>query len=111
MSPRKLESPPVIPVVVLSAGMSTRMGQPKALLPVSDTDTFLTRIVRTFLEAGVDDVVVVLGHEAPRIAARLAATGLPARVVVNEQYRKRPVLVGAGRAERGRSSGWYAHCC
>ena len=103
MSPRKLESPPVIPVVVLSAGMSTRMGQPKALLPVSDTDTFLTRIVRTFLEAGVDDVVVVLGHEAPRVAARLAATGLPARVVVNEQYESgqfSSVLAGLNAVDR-----------
>ena len=68
----------VIPAVVLAAGMSTRMGRAKALLPLSETDTFVSRIVRTFLDAGVDDVVVVLGHEADAIAASLLRAGLPA---------------------------------
>ena len=59
------------------------MGRAKASLPADDRDTFLTRIVRTFLAAGVDDVVVVVGHEAEAIAAAFAASGLPARFVVN----------------------------
>ena len=42
------------------------MGRAKALLPIGD-DTFLTRIVRTFLDAGVDDVVVVVGHDEESI--------------------------------------------
>jgi len=62
------------------------MGRAKALLPIDDRDTFLSRIVRTFLEAGVDDVVVVVGHEPDAIVHSLAATGLPARVVVNREY-------------------------
>jgi molybdenum cofactor cytidylyltransferase len=77
----------VIPAVVLAAGMSTRMGRPKALLPLTDTDTFLSRIVRTFLEAGVDDVVVVLGHEADAVAVSLLTTGVAARLVINDAYR------------------------
>jgi signal transduction histidine kinase len=48
----------VIPAIVLAAGRSSRMGRPKATLPVSDSHTFLTRIVRTFLDSGVDDVIV-----------------------------------------------------
>src|SRR5439155_4108124 len=48
--------------------------------------TFLTRIVRTFLAAGVDDVVVVVGHEAESVVASFAASGLPARFVVNREY-------------------------
>lgn len=75
----------MLPAVVLAAGRSSRMGRAKALLPLG-RDTFLTHIVRTFLEAGVDDVVIVLGHEADAIAASVAASGLPARVVVNAQY-------------------------
>jgi molybdenum cofactor cytidylyltransferase len=76
----------MIPAVVLAAGRSSRMGRAKASLPADDRDTFLTRIVRTFLAAGVDDVVVVVGHEAEAIAAAFAASGLPARFVVNPNY-------------------------
>jgi molybdenum cofactor cytidylyltransferase len=77
----------VIPAIILAAGLSTRMGRPKPLLPLSDGDTFVTRIVRSFLDSGVDDVVVVLGHEADAVAARLIESGVPARFVVNEAYR------------------------
>jgi molybdenum cofactor cytidylyltransferase len=76
----------VIPAVVLSAGRSTRMGRAKATLPLEDGDTFLTRVVRTFLDASVDDVVVVVGHDAESIVASFAASGLPARFVVNHEY-------------------------
>jgi molybdenum cofactor cytidylyltransferase len=76
----------VIPAIVLAAGRSSRMGRAKAMLPLDAGDTFLTRIVRTFLDAGVDDVVVVLGHEADAIAASFADSGLPARFVVNPAY-------------------------
>jgi molybdenum cofactor cytidylyltransferase len=76
----------VIPAVVLAAGRSSRMGRAKATLPLDATDTFLTRIVRTFLEAGVDDVVVVVGHEADAIVLSFSASGLPARFIVNHDY-------------------------
>jgi molybdenum cofactor cytidylyltransferase len=76
----------VIPAIVLAAGRSSRMGRPKATLPVSDSHTFLTRIVRTFLDSGVDDVIVVVGHDADAIAASFSESGLPARFVVNREY-------------------------
>jgi CTP:molybdopterin cytidylyltransferase MocA len=77
----------VIPAIVLAAGQSTRMGgRAKANLPLDSGDTFLTRIVRTFLAASVDDVVVVLGHDAESVAATFLASGLPARLVVNRNY-------------------------
>src|SRR5207248_2773915 len=47
-------------VVVLAAGGSTRMGRPKALLPVGDT-TFAGLIVRTAQSAGAAEIVFVLG--------------------------------------------------
>jgi molybdenum cofactor cytidylyltransferase len=62
------------------------MGRAKATLPAGDGQTFLTRIVRTFLEAGVDDVIVVVGHDADAIAASFSESGLPARFVVNREY-------------------------
>jgi molybdenum cofactor cytidylyltransferase len=78
----------MIPAVVLAAGRSSRMGRPKATLPIGPTgdDTFLSRIVRTFLDAGVEDVVVVIGHDAESIVADFSTRGLPARFVVNPNY-------------------------
>src|SRR6478672_5355362 len=57
----------VIPAIVLAAGKSSRMGRPKATLPLDGGDTFLSRIVRTFSAASVEDVVVVVGHDADAI--------------------------------------------
>jgi len=62
------------------------MGRAKATLPLDAGDTFLTRIVRTFLDAGVDDVVVVVGHDADAIVRSFSKSGLPARFAVNRQY-------------------------
>jgi len=87
-----LNTPPVrlsggvVPAIVLAAGASTRMGgRAKANLPLGG-DTFLTRIVRTFLDAGVDDVVIVLGYDAEAVAATFLASGLAARLIVNGDY-------------------------
>ncbi len=76
----------MIPGVVLAAGLSSRMGRPKANLPIGDGHTFLTRIVSTFLDAGVDDVVVVVGFQAEEIVAAFAGSGLPARFVRNADF-------------------------
>lgn len=76
----------VIPAVVLAAGRSSRMGRPKPLLPLGAGETFLSRIVSTLLDAGVDDVVVVVGHESAALAASVRGVQLPVRLVVNEGY-------------------------
>ena len=75
----------VIPAIVLAAGESKRMGRSKPNLPLG-SGTFLTRIVATFLDAGADDVVVVLGHEREAVLRMFAASGLPARFVENPGY-------------------------
>jgi molybdenum cofactor cytidylyltransferase len=77
----------VIPAVILAAGLSTRMGRPKPLLPLKEGDAFVTRLARSFAEAGVDDVVVVLGHEADAVAATIVESGVAARLVVNDAYK------------------------
>src|SRR6476646_14653 len=84
--PRFYNMASVIPAIVLAAGRSSRMGRAKATLPVGGGHTFLTRIVLTFLDAGVDDVIVVVGHDAEQIAGSFSASGLPARFVVNREY-------------------------
>lgn len=79
---------PMIPALVLAAGRSSRMGRSKATLPVDERDTFLSRIVRTFLAAGIDDVVVVLGHDAGAIADSLTTSLLPARFALNRDWER-----------------------
>ena len=80
---------PVIPAVVLAAGLSSRMGRPKANLLLPNGDTFLSRIVATFLEAEIDDVIVVVGHDAEAVAAGGSEAGqrrVRPRFVVNPDY-------------------------
>lgn len=76
----------MIPAVILAAGKSTRMGRSKATLRLGPSDTFLTRIIRTFVEAGADDVVVVVGHEAGLVQESVIERGLLPRFVVNPDY-------------------------
>lgn len=93
----------MIPAIVLAAGKSTRMGRPKAMLPLEGGDTFLTRIVRTFLDAEIDDVVVVVGADANAIVNAFAASGLAARFVENpefEQGQLSSLLVGLRVVDR-----------
>jgi molybdenum cofactor cytidylyltransferase len=93
----------MIPAIVLAAGRSSRMGRAKATLPLDGGDTFLTRIVRTFLDAGVDDVIVVVGHDASEIVRSFSESGLPARFVMNREYDKgqlSSLLAGLGVVDR-----------
>ena len=57
--------------IILAAGASSRMGQPKALLAMPDGTPLAAHQARLAREAGCSDPVVVLGAEAERIAARL----------------------------------------
>lgn len=76
----------VIPAVVLAAGKSSRMGRLKAVLPLGPDDTFITRIIRTLDDARVDDVAVVVGHEAAAVVEAISNAGWHPRIVLNEQY-------------------------
>jgi CTP:molybdopterin cytidylyltransferase MocA len=66
----------MIAAVVLAAGASTRMGEPKALLRTPDGRRYVEAIAETARAAGCDDVVVVLGppHGEAIRAAMPAAT-------------------------------------
>jgi molybdenum cofactor cytidylyltransferase len=76
----------MIPAIVLAAGKSSRMGRSKAALPLAGGDTFVTRIVRTLKAASVEDVVVVVGHDANAVVDAFAASDLEARFVENPDY-------------------------
>jgi molybdenum cofactor cytidylyltransferase len=83
---------PRVAALVLAAGSSTRMGRNKLLLDLGG-ETLVRRAVRAAAEAGVDEVVVVLGHEEARVRAELA--GLPCTPVVNPDHAE-----GAGTSVR-----------
>lgn len=69
--------------VLLAAGQSERMGQPKLLLPWQGIP-LVRHAALIALEAQLDELVVVVGHASDRVAAVL--TDLPLRVVVNEAF-------------------------
>ena len=73
----------MIVAVVLSAGESSRMGRPKALLPI-DGQTFLERIVDALIHAKVHKVIVILGHNADEMKQRVEH--LPIDILVNRDY-------------------------
>ncbi len=50
-------------VVILAAGMSTRMGAPKPLLFFDNQNTFIEKIVETYLAFGCSKIVVVVNSK------------------------------------------------
>lgn len=76
--------------VVLAAGLSSRMGTLKAMLPIDprdpEGDTFLTRIIRTLEAAGVSSPTVVVGYKADTVVDSVTRRGLSPRFVVNDDY-------------------------
>jgi len=70
--------------IVLAAGRSRRMGEPKAFLRL-DGRSFLERAVRALREGGCEDVVVVAGPREDDVQRQVAETALAlgARVAVN----------------------------
>jgi molybdenum cofactor cytidylyltransferase len=50
----------MISAIILAAGQSKRMGQPKMLLPWGKM-TVIEHVITTFLNAGIEDVIVVTG--------------------------------------------------
>ena len=70
--------------IVPAAGMSVRMGQNKLLLNYRGKP-LVAHAVDILLESKVDEVVVVLGHEAEKV--REGLTGRPVRFIENPDYR------------------------
>jgi molybdenum cofactor cytidylyltransferase len=69
--------------VVLAAGRSRRLGRPKQLLPLAGKP-LLAHVLENAAASALDEVVLVLGHEAEAIRAAVGERG--ARVVVNPDH-------------------------
>ena len=74
----------MICAVVLAAGLSSRMGVQKLLLPFGGK-TVIGHIVDQLLASTVGEVHVVVGHEAERLSAELS--GRAVSFVTNPEYK------------------------
>jgi len=84
---------PMVGAVVLAAGKSERMGEPKMGLPWGDT-TVIGQVIATLMGVGLDDVVVVTGggwEEVERALSYLPKHW-PVRVVFNPDFAEGEML-------------------
>lgn len=76
-------APRKIGAVVAAAGLSSRMGDFKPLLPF-DGSTVIERCIANLRDAGAAQIVVVTGHRGGELAKRLEGSGV--RCVHNPDY-------------------------
>ncbi len=70
--------------IILAAGMSSRMGAGKPLLPLGATSV-IERVIATVRQAGVSDLVVVTGHRVNELVPVVERLGV--RHVHNPDYK------------------------
>jgi molybdenum cofactor cytidylyltransferase len=75
-----------IGAVILAAGSSSRMGETKQLLQFEDGKTLVKQVLERVRGSRVDEIVLVLGHEAAKVRAGIDVRDT--RIVVNERYRE-----------------------
>ena len=73
----------MISAIILAAGQSKRMGQPKMLLPWGKS-TVIEHVIRTFLNAGIEDVIVVTGGAREQVEGTISQ--YPVRKIHNTDY-------------------------
>ena len=81
MSPPQVTSD--ISGIILAAGLSTRMGEPKQLLPFGGS-TIIETVIDNLLASKLNEVIVVIGHEAEQIRGRIQHK--PIKLVFNPDY-------------------------
>jgi molybdenum cofactor cytidylyltransferase len=79
----------MISAIILAAGESKRMGQPKMLLPW-DNGTVLTHVVSVFQNAGLEDILVVTGGAREQVEALVSDLGV--KTVYNEEFERGEML-------------------
>jgi len=78
----------MITAIILAAGQSLRMRQPKMLLPWGEI-TVLGQVLATFQRAGADELLVVTGGYREQVEALV---GKSARIVFNPEYAQGEML-------------------
>jgi len=75
----------MISAILLAAGESKRMGEPKQLMPFS-RGTMVEQTVDNLLNSAVDEVVVVVGHRAEEVIKTIVTK--PVKLAVNPDYQQ-----------------------
>ncbi len=73
----------MIAAIILAAGQSKRMGQPKMLLPWGRL-TVIEHVITTFVNAGLEDIVVVTGGAQEQVEQTIE--GYPVQKTHNKDY-------------------------
>ena len=73
----------MITAVILAAGASKRMGQPKMLLPWGN-GTVLTQVITVFQNAGIEDILVITGGARQQVEELVSS--LSVRTAYNENH-------------------------
>ena len=79
----------MISAIILAAGESKRMGQPKMLLPWGE-GTVLTHIISVFQNAGLDDILVITGGSREQVEKLVSNQNV--RTIFNKEYAKAEML-------------------
>jgi molybdenum cofactor cytidylyltransferase len=77
------ENPRALIGVILAAGLSTRMGQPKMVLPWGQT-TVIGQVITTLRLGGINELLVVTGGAQAQVGASLV--GMNAKTRFNPNY-------------------------
>lgn len=71
--------------IILAAGESKRMGEPKLLLPFGQK-TIIETVVDHVMQSKADRILVILGHNEKKLREKIE--GLPVTITVNTVYRQ-----------------------
>ncbi|MBU1208618.1 MAG: molybdenum cofactor cytidylyltransferase [Proteobacteria bacterium] len=75
----------MISAIVLAAGEAKRMGRAKLLLPWQGK-TVLEHVLDQLLHSQVDEIILVLGHEAEQIRKKIPAQDI--KIAINPDYQE-----------------------
>jgi molybdenum cofactor cytidylyltransferase len=76
---------PMISAIILAAGESKRMGEPKQLMPFGQS-TILEKAIDNLLSSAVNEIIVVLGYKAEEVLKTIATK--PVKIAINPDYKQ-----------------------
>ncbi|MFC1928531.1 molybdenum cofactor cytidylyltransferase [Chloroflexota bacterium] len=75
----------MISAILLAAGESKRMGQPKQLMPFGQS-TIVEQAIDNLSNSAVSEIIVVLGHRTEEVMKAIATK--PVKVAINPNYQQ-----------------------
>jgi molybdenum cofactor cytidylyltransferase len=91
----------MISAILLAAGESNRMGQPKQLMPFGQI-TIVERTIDNLLNSAVCETIVVLGYREEDVRKTIA--GKPIKITINPDYQQgmsTSIIAGLKQVDKG----------